>query len=383
MNWTTYLGGPSQEGPGQDPHLLREVRPSHVLFPDRYERPWLALMARHAARFAFVAVARPGFTVVRVDTTDPEWFSEDPSQWVAGPTGWDVLIHPSDLDRVGAARAEALRAEQPFRHRYRIRTRDGLELVEETAEPVKDVDALLWYGFVTAVSDSEVRTAAEPPAAAGMEEFAWEVLSHDLRAPLGTSLRIVETLLRRLESGHRVDDAVVEEALEAILRTLNRAESITGQILDFAAASAHIEDQYEVQDLAELVTDECSQFTHLTIDLEAHLVQARVIPPLVRRAVSNLVENAERFSPPGSTIHVTVESRDDGAVISVADEGPGVPAELKEHLFEPFVRGPGAVAGGVGLGLAVVQRIAELHGGAVAVRDREASGAEFEIVLPR
>lgn len=105
-------------------------------------------------------------------------------------------------------------------------------------------------------------------------------------------------------------------------------------------------------------------------------------PDLLFQAVRNLVENAIRHSPRGGT--VTVEVQENGAA-RVMDRGPGVPAELKGRLFERFWRGRrkerSAVGAGAGLGLSIVARIAEQHGGKVSVEDRPGGGATFILVL--
>ena len=102
--------------------------------------------------------------------------------------------------------------------------------------------------------------------------------------------------------------------------------------------------------------------------------------------VLNLLDNAAGHTPPGSTIELRLRAEGRDAVVEVADDGPGVPEELREQIFERFVRGEGpadtAVAGGSGLGLAIVRAVAVSHGGSAEVGESERGGALFRVRLP-
>jgi signal transduction histidine kinase len=104
----------------------------------------------------------------------------------------------------------------------------------------------------------------------------------------------------------------------------------------------------------------------------------------VERIVENLLVNAARHTPPGTPIWVRVDRRDPGALLTVADAGPGVPAEQRERIFQPFHRGPSEVthAPGSGIGLALVAQFAGLHGGRAWVEPRAGGGASFQVLLP-
>jgi signal transduction histidine kinase len=104
---------------------------------------------------------------------------------------------------------------------------------------------------------------------------------------------------------------------------------------------------------------------------------------LIRRALRNLLENARRYG--GEDVEVTISARGGVAEASVSDRGPGVPADYRERIFEPFFRLPGHAekAGGVGLGLALVRQIAERHGGQVRCEAREGGGSRFTLTLPQ
>ena len=106
------------------------------------------------------------------------------------------------------------------------------------------------------------------------------------------------------------------------------------------------------------------------------------VAKLIRRSVRNLLENAHRYAD--GEVTLTLVQKDGHAVITVRDQGPGVPPDQQQRIFEPFYRLPGASErdGGVGLGLALVKSIALRHGGSVSCTNATGGGACFEIRLP-
>jgi two-component system, OmpR family, sensor histidine kinase MtrB len=104
----------------------------------------------------------------------------------------------------------------------------------------------------------------------------------------------------------------------------------------------------------------------------------------VERIVENLVVNAARHTEAGTAIWVRVEPRPDGVLLVVEDEGPGVPAQLREQIFQPFHQGRNVAdhAPGSGIGLALVAQFASLHDGRAWIEDRPGGGASFRVFLP-
>jgi len=105
----------------------------------------------------------------------------------------------------------------------------------------------------------------------------------------------------------------------------------------------------------------------------------------VERIIENLVSNALRHTPPGTNIWVRARGRDGGIALVVEDEGRGIPTELRDAIFEPFRQAPGSSSEhspGVGVGLSLVRRFAELHGGRAWLEDRPGGGSSFHVFLP-
>ncbi len=133
-------------------------------------------------------------------------------------------------------------------------------------------------------------------------------------------------------------------------------------------------------DLTALAAEECAR---AGAPLDADPVSVAGDARLLRRLLRNLLDNARRHAP-GAAPEVTLRAGGATAELVVADRGPGVPEAERGRIFEPFHRAPGVSesAGGVGLGLALVARIAKRHGGSVVCRPRAGGGSEFVVSLP-
>jgi signal transduction histidine kinase len=120
------------------------------------------------------------------------------------------------------------------------------------------------------------------------------------------------------------------------------------------------------------------------VEIDVAPIEALLDGPKVERMVENLLVNAVRHTPADAAIWVRAHRENGGVVVAVEDEGEGVPSEIREAIFEPFRQGPEAPqhAPGVGIGLSLVARFAELHGGRAWCEEREGGGASFRIYLP-
>ncbi|MGZ5984144.1 MAG: sensor histidine kinase [Caulobacteraceae bacterium] len=202
-------------------------------------------------------------------------------------------------------------------------------------------------------------------------------VAHELRTPLAV-LRL------------RVEALAEPAARARLLADIDVMARLVDQLLSVAELEMVIIAPDEAADLRQACLEVVEHLAPLavmqgrTIELEGGdgpvWVHGRA--DLLFQAVRNLVENAIRHSPPGSVVTVEV---DDAGVARVLDRGPGVPAELKDRLFERFWRGRrkerSAVGAGAGIGLSIVARIAEQQGGRVRVGDRPGGGAVFSLAL--
>ena len=198
--------------------------------------------------------------------------------------------------------------------------------------------------------------------------------SHELRSPL-TRIRMGLELM----GGEQPSANFRAE----ILRNIAELDQLVDEILLASRLDAREADvgTIELVDLVGLAAEECAR-VDADLDASADALEVAGVAKLLRRALRNLLENARRYSQGD----ITVALRRSGALaeVRVYDHGPGVPEALRERIFEPFYRLPGASerAGGVGLGLALVRSIAQRHGGSVHCEDREGGGACFVLRLP-
>lgn len=218
-----------------------------------------------------------------------------------------------------------------------------------------------------------------------MEETFLQAVSHDLRTPIAAILGLATTLEREdLElSPEDARDMIVR-----IVANARRLDRIVSDLLDLDRLSRGvIESTFAPADVGALVTrvvTESEISAERTIEVDAPPVEADVDTAKVERIVESLLANADRHAPGDSRIRVRATTEGDDVVISVDDEGPAVPEDYRERIFEPFRRGPEGREQtlDVGVRLALVAGFAELHGGSAWVQDREGGGASFRVRLP-
>ena len=194
--------------------------------------------------------------------------------------------------------------------------------------------------------------------------------AHELRTPLA-ALRAQAQVARGAG-----DDGERRRALDNVIAGCDRAAHLIDQLLTLARLEPEsFRAQREPCDLHEIARLAVAELAPAAIakSLEIELAPASVPPVtvpgdarLLRILLRNLVDNAVRYSPPGTTVRVRVARRDGGASLTVADEGPGVPPEERDRLGQRFHRLLGTQETGTGLGLSIARRIGEIHGAALA-----------------
>jgi PAS domain S-box-containing protein len=213
-------------------------------------------------------------------------------------------------------------------------------------------------------------------------------VSHELRTPLTL---IMSPLARRVAAADLPEEERRES--EMMLRNARLLYRHVSDLLDIAKMeSGAMTMAYAQLDLAALVRTVASNFESLAgergIDLSLAVspLDAQIDSDKVQRIVLNLLSNAFKFTPDGGVIRIALDNQDGMALIEVADNGPGVPADLREAVFERFRQVEGGSQrrhGGTGLGLAIVRQFTELHGGSVRLDETPGGGARFTVCLPQ
>jgi PAS domain S-box-containing protein len=219
-----------------------------------------------------------------------------------------------------------------------------------------------------------------------MKNTFLEAVSHDLRTPLtsilGSALTLEQTQL----------ELPRDESLDLVRRVAANArklERLLSDLLDLDRLQRGIvSPQRRPTEMGALVDRAVSEVEdpgdhELELDVEPGTVS--VDAAKVERIVENLLSNAIRHTPPGTPIWITAHEQDGGMMLVVEDAGPGVPSDLREAVFEPFRQAPGSSSEhspGVGVGLSLVRRFAELHGGRAWLEERGGGGASFHVFLP-
>jgi signal transduction histidine kinase len=244
------------------------------------------------------------------------------------------------------------------------------EAEDEVAELARTLD-----GMLAALDASRAETES---MLVRQREFIADA-SHELRTPLTSVLANLELLSEEL-AGEQADTA------HAALRSTRRMRRLVGDLLLLARADAKRTQPQRPTDLGAVLVEAAGELEpvadghELLVDAEPATVSGTRDD--LHRLTLNLLENAIRHTPPGTHIRASTAAVDGAAVLTVQDDGPGIPPELEQRVFERFVRGVRDGGRGSGLGLAIVRAVVEAHGGSVSLERPEAGGTRFVIRLP-
>jgi signal transduction histidine kinase len=286
----------------------------------------------------------------------------------------DVLVAPIrwDPDGLGAVAIVAPTVDATFTER-------DLEF----ARGIADITSLA-YGNASRFREL-VDAAERLRGLDDMKNMFLDAVSHELRTPLAAVLGIALTLERKDIHLSTEDSA---DLLTRLADNARKLERLLADLLDLSRLVRGIVEPVrrptDVGALVERVLANSDLFGGREVLLDLEHVVVEVDAPKVERIVENLLANSVRHTPAETTIWVRVHPLDGGALIVVEDTGNGVPSELRETIFEPFAQGPqrAAHSPGVGIGLSLVSRFAELHGGRAWVEERPGGGASFHVFLP-
>jgi PAS domain S-box-containing protein len=298
------------------------------------------------------------------------------------------VVHPDDRERVRAEMAAILEREEQHLE-YRIVRPDGAtRWVESRAKLVRDPpDTQRVVGVCMDITERKRVEEAQKEASRAKDEFL-AMLSHELRNPLAA----LSAAAHVLKLAHP-NEAPAIKARAVVERQTRHMARLVGDLLDISRlAMGKVALERERFNLAEAVGNVVTVW-RTSGRLERHQVTASIKSAWVdadrarlEQVLSNLLDNAVKFTPAGKQISVAVEQQDDWAVLHVADEGEGLAPESAERMFDLFVqgeRGLDRAAGGLGVGLALVKRLTELHGGTVSASSAgRGHGATFTVRLP-
>jgi PAS domain S-box-containing protein len=325
-------------------------------------------------------------------------------EWLSTPNFWLTVVHPDDRERAAAEATAIYMSGKGGSSRFRWMHKDGHEVwVEAQSIVVCDENGPIGMRGVTlditAAVKAEIERAElleresharqQAEEASRLKEEFLATVSHELRTPLNA----VVGWSRLLRSG-QLDADGTAHAVEVIERNAAAQRQIIEDLLDVSRIiTGKLRINTQPVDLLLII--------HAAIDAVRPAAEAKEItistrieaPDSIVRADSerlqqvlwNLLANAVKFTPAGGTVDLYLEQHGSLAEIRIEDSGPGVPAEFLPRIFERFSQADGSSTrkhGGLGLGLAIVRHLVELHGGTVSAANREGGGAVLTVRLP-
>lgn len=213
-------------------------------------------------------------------------------------------------------------------------------------------------------------------------------VSHDLRTPLASIKGVISSLLL---DDDQTDRATRRELLGSAHDEVARLERVVSNLLDVTRLEGgEVKLKLDYYFAPELIGNAIKQTSGLLkehtvkTNLEIDLAAIRVDGLLVEQVFINLLENAAKYTPSGSTITLSAKRVSDGWVeLAVEDDGPGIPMQQEEHIFDKFTSFATELKTyGAGLGLTICRAIVQAHGGSIAARNREVGGARFSFMVP-
>jgi PAS domain S-box-containing protein len=328
------------------------------------------------------------------------------AEWLSTPNFWLSIVHPEDRERAAQEAATIFASGKGGKSRFRWIRKDGRDVWVEAQSIVICDDSgksVGMRGITIDITESaiaeqeraellkrerEARKQAEE-ASRLRDEFLATV-SHELRTPLNA----VVGWSRMLRTG-QLDRDGTNHAVEVIERNAWAQKQIIEDLLDVSRiisgklnlAIVRVDLTLVVYAAVDVVRPaaEAKQI-HIDVLAEAADVVVRGDADRLQQVAWNLLANAVKFTPNSGTVKVSLERNQDVAMLTVSDTGPGLPNEFLSRAFERFTQADSSTTrqhGGLGLGLAIVRHLVELHGGTVSAANRaEGSGAVFTVILP-
>lgn len=232
----------------------------------------------------------------------------------------------------------------------------------------------------------EARRARLEAEANKLRATLYSSVTHDLRTPLSSITASVTSLMAGAEAFSAQSRM---QHLETIKDEADRLNRIVTNLLDMSRMkTGSLEPKKTPTAIDEVIENVLARLKPLlkerpvTLDVEEDLPDVPMDVVQIDQVITNLVENAIKFSPPGSPIAIETGSDGDAIHVVVSDSGPGIPRHEQDRLFQPFERGDEQLGPGTGLGLAIARAIVEAHGGRIWVEASERGGLAVSFALP-
>jgi PAS domain S-box-containing protein len=321
-------------------------------------------------------------------------------------SGWIKIVHPDDVEQTVAQWRESVETGKPFEGDFRLRgTQADYRWFQGRAVPLRDESGSItnWLGICTDITrqkeieqerenlllrERQARDLAEAANLAKDEFIA--LVSHELRTPLNAVLGWVNIL-----QSQEVDKETFQHGLETIERSTKSQATLIEDLIDSAMiATGKMRTRLEKVNLENVIQSALdvvlpaaeAKSVSIKFGVEAHNSYVLGDASRLQQVVWNLLSNAVKFTPEGGLIDVTLKAAGGNAEIIVRDTGQGIHPEVLPSIFDRFQQADISRTrrfGGLGLGLALVKQLVELHGGTVrAESGGEALGATFTVSLP-
>jgi PAS domain S-box-containing protein len=306
--------------------------------------------------------------------------------------GWLQKLHPDDVQRTAESWQHSLATGTPHENEFRVMGADGTyRIVQARGVPVREPDGHVreWVGTLADITarkqaEQEIREANHRK-----DEFL-AMLAHELRNPLAPIRNAVEIM-----RASKTNPATIERMCELLERQVHHMSRMVDDLLDVSRITRGQIQLIMTQADLKVLVQRCIDATEPAIDKKNLTIVSDLAPgPLpisaditrIEQVITNLLNNAVKFTAAGGCITVTLTGNGNHAVLRVKDNGRGIANDLLPNIFQPFVQGDQSLArseGGLGIGLTLVQSLVQMHSGSVrAISKGPGCGSEFTVRLP-
>ena len=351
-------------------------------------------LRRSEARFRTISHAAPAIVWVTdakgIVFINERWteLTGQPNEEALGQ-GWGAAVHPEDSARLRPQRERSWRTGEPYEGEIRYRNRAGeYRWHAFRALPSRRPDGTIeqWFGCSVDVHDARAAQEALREADRRKDEFL-ATLAHELRNPLAPIRNALQLLRRR-----PAEDAAVRGLQDMMERQVGHMVRLIDDLLDVnRITQGKLELRREPGELSRVLelaleTSRPHLAQQLTVSLPSEPVRLDADPVRLAQVLSNLLNNAAKFTPRSGRIAIAAALEGGKVVVRVKDSGVGIAREQLGRIFEIFSQAGSALeraTGGLGIGLSLARSLVELHGGTIEARsDGPGAGAEFIVTLP-